>query len=491
MAKKEKKEFRDDLPHDIEVEQQVLGWCLRDNVLIDEASASLEPEDFFDPFHQRVFEMMGVLRTDGDVTVSVLSSVMRTDPAFGKDGLPPDYLKGLRLGSDSTPSFKEWVSIIRETAQRRRMVEIGERLIEDARAGRQFGAAAAKVAEQATDDLAGIAASAKGGKHRRGIPVYEALDKLMRDIESQANAETPIAIPTGLPRLDNLLGGLLPGRFYVVGARPGMGKSILATNLAKAAARAMFPADYYSGEMGAEEIAARLGCDIDFDRCFSEKMKPLVYQHFVNMKAGAQEIHRLAEARVKLAELPIEFFDAGRLSIEYINATARRRHRLNPVRRLILVDHLQKVHWEGKPRDASRVQEISEITGQLVTLAKDTGASIVALSQLSRDLENRDDKHPRQPDFRDGGSVEQDADVLIGLYRPMRYAVEKIRQAKNEEQRLSAIAAADDAKGKLEIGILKQRAGAEVDYFPVFIEEKAAAVRDEEPIGVATQDLFF
>lgn len=482
---------REDVPFDIDMEQAVIGSLIRNNDLIDVAASDLEPEDFYDPFHQRIFLMVTHLRTEGDVTPLILHSVMRTDPAIKElDG--QNYFQAMRDSAPGIPNLRDWTTILLDLSRRRRMIEMGERMIAGARETEQFGISSIKMAEEATDELASLMVGTKGGKHRRGIPVHESLDNLLHAINEQASAETPVAISTGFPRLDGLIGGWLPGKFYVAGGRPGMGKTILATTAAKNAAFEGAQADYYSGEMDDFEISARLGCDIDFDRCEREKLKPLAYQDFVNLKPTPEGMVRMAEARGKLAELDIEFFDSSRLTIEFIVSNARRRKRLFPNKRfLIIVDHLGKVHWEGKPRDTSRVGEISYITDALKALAKELNVPVLALSQLTRDIESREDKHPRQADFRDGGSVEENADVLFGVMRPARYAAEKLRAAKDEEQIRKAIVDMENSKGRFEIAILKQRAGPEADYFDLAIDERASALRDNHASSMPEQDLFF
>jgi replicative DNA helicase len=139
------------------------------------------------------------------------------------------------------------------------------------------------------------------------------------------------------------------------------------------------------------------------------------------------------------------------------------------------------VEWANAPKGANSVQVVTQITKRLKALAKALGITIVLLSQLSRDVDKRDDKHPMMADFRESGSIEQDADIVVGLVRPMRYAQHAIKAAKNAEQRHAAILAYDDAKNVVEAGVLKNRGGRESDYFRLFIEEKASVVRGNAP----------
>lgn len=490
---------REDLPHNIDAEQNLFGWLLRKDDLIDVAAGLLQPEDFSDPLHQRMFQMMLALRAEGAVTPNILHSVMKTDPGvLTMDGIQKkqtrgeyqtyfDVLHDYAPGSQTVP---ESCKSILDASHRRRLILLGERLIAEGNETEQFGIAASKVAEEATDELAAILGETKTGQRWTAIRTEDALHSLCREIEEQATREKPLGISTGLPSLDHIIGSLFPGKFYVAGARPGMGKTILGTNLCRAAAMAGFQADFYSGEVDIKQISARLGCDIDFDRAVDERLEPLPYQNFDQLRATTGQLIRMAEATMRLQSFPghIDVFDVGRLTIERIESTARRRFKADPTTRLIVVDHLQITYSEKQ--HFNRVAELSHITGRLKELSKELNSPVVALSQLNRDIEMREDKHPRMPDFRESGSIEQDADVMFGLMRPMRYAVDKIRSAKNEEQRVTAIREADEAKGVLELAVLKQRGGAEADYFKLFIDERASAIRNDPPGVMPVADLF-
>lgn len=475
-------------PFDVSVEQAVLGACIADNATIDVVTDLLDSDSFYDPLHQRIYETICALRSEGAVTPLIVHSVMKADAGLRELG-GHRYLADLAAAAPALANLQQVSQILVDLAARRTVIRIAEELV-NAAYDPPGEISSTKLAEDAAAALGDVASGTKTGALRKAVSAGDAAHGLLRTIEQQATAARPLIIPTGLSRLDHILGGWLPGKFYVVGGRPGMGKSVLGTNFCRVAAQAGFQADYYSGEMGGEELSARLLCDLDFDRCAADGLKPLVYQDFEHLRASSESMTRAAEAQRALRELPIDIFDSGLLSIEWIDANTRRRMRRSPGRRLIVIDHLQLTHSTSMRRGGNRVEEIAAITGKTKALAKDTGASIVFLSQLGRDVEGRDDKYPRQSDFRDGGSIEQDADGLLGIVRPSRYTAEKIRSARNEEQRSAAIIAADAAKGVLEIGVLKNRSGPEADYFKVFIEEKASAVRDELAI-VADMTLQF
>lgn len=462
------------LPFDVECEQAVLGGCLRDNAHIDKIAEIVGPDDFYDPLHGRMFEAICYLQTEGQVTPMFLNAVMKSDPGMAMVGGAP-YLDALRDAAPSLANFTNLARLVRDHSQRRKVIDAGQRMLD---------AASLPPQEAPTDALIDhfqveVDQIANGSQtvSKRPVRASDALHAMLRDIERQAVAERPLGVKTGLDPLDRIIGPLLPSKMLIVGARPGMGKSILGTNIARSVAQQGVPADYLVKEMDNDELSARIGCEIDYDRCAQDGLEPLHYGWFVQKSARPEAVHRLAEANIKLQELDLDLFSVPTMTIEWIEALCRRRSRARPGHRIVVIDHLQHVEWEGAPRGANTVQVVSQITMRLKSLAKALGITIVLLSQLSRDLEKREDKHPLMSDFRESGSIEQDADIMIGLMRPMRYAQHGIKAAKNDEQRHKAILAYDEAKNVIEVGVLKNRGGAEADYFRMFIEEKASVIR--------------
>lgn len=475
-------------PWDIALEQAVLGGMLVDNRKIDVASAILEPEDFYDPLHQRIFEMSCYLLTEGSVTPPILYAVMKTDVGLEEVGGSSYLLDMAIVGSSSAP-IPEYCRIIKDLSSRRNIIALAEGLLADATLPPRETPTSA-LAEKATDGLNAILLGTSAGAKRRSVKATDALADMLRRIEAQAVAERPHGVRTGIEPLDEIIGGLFPGKLLIVAGRPGMGKSIVGTNIAKNVARRSstepgvpdfgIPVDYLSAEMDNDELSARVGTDIDFDRCAPEGLKPAAYGDFTQMRATGEMVGRLAEANLKLHDLDLEFFDSN-LTLEWIEATCRRRSREKPGHRLVIIDHLQLVSVAELRRGANRNDEQTIITKRLKALARDLGITIIALSQLSREVEKRDDKRPILADLREGGSIEQDADIVIGIMRPILYARAKIQAAKNEEQRSKAIVEYDDAKGVLEAAVLKQRGGRTTNYFRLYIDEKASAIRATPP----------
>lgn len=465
-------------PWDVDLEQAVLGSLLVDNRLIDAASAILEPEDFYDPYHARVYEMIVHLQTEGVVTPVVLGAVMKSDPAFAEmHGVT--YYAGLAQAAPSLPPIRQYCEILKDLAGRRGLLVLAEDLAHEAYLPPREAPTAA-LAEKATDRLNSILSGAKGHHKRAAVFAADAADAMLRRIEEQSTAAVQHGVSTGLDWLDKLIGGLFPGKLLVAAGRPSMGKSILATNIARAAAR-FIPVDYLCGEDG-DELPARLATDIDFDRCGPEGLPPLKYGDFVHLKPLTEsQFERFVLATGQLRELDLNIFDVSGMTLEWIEATCRRRAREKPGHRLVIIDHLQLVDWVAARRGANRNEIQTEITKRLQALAKELGFTILVLSQLSRDVEKREDKHPQLADLREGGSIEQDANVVIGIMRPLIYARAKIQAAHSEDQRHKAILEYDEAKDVVKIAVLKNKGGRTTEYSKLFIKPEASAIRDRAP----------
>lgn len=465
-------------PWDIDLEQAVLGSMLVDNRQIDVAASVLEPEDFYDPYHARLFEMICHLQTEGVVTPVVLGAVMKSDPAFAEiNGVA--YYASMAACAPAMPPVQAYSAILKDLAGRRALLVLAEDLAQEAYLPPRE-APTAVLAEKATDRLNAILSGSKAHKRRSAVTAADAASDLLRRIEEQATAEVQHGVSTGLEWLDKLVGGLFPGKLWVAAGRPSMGKSILGTNIARAAATRI-PVDYLCGEDG-DELPARLATDIDFDSAAAAGLHPLKYGDFVQLKPIPDaQIERFVLATGHLRELDLNIFDVSGMTLEWIEATCRRRAREKPGHRLVIIDHLQLVDWIAARRGANRNEIQTEITKRLQALAKELGFTILVLSQLSRDVEKRDDKHPNLADLREGGSIEQDANVVIGIMRPIIYARAKIQAAHNDDQRHKAILEYDEAKDVLKIAVLKNKGGRTTEYSKLFIKPEASAIRDRAP----------
>lgn len=472
------------VPYDIEIEQALLGVCLRDNAQIDRASEMLDGPDFYDPLHQRLFEMLVYLQTEGSVTPLILHAVMKSDPGVIEVG-GMTYFETLRLAAPATSNVRDYANILKDLSGRRAIIKTAGELHESAYAS-PWEKPTADLVETAADELATILAGTKTGSKRASVKAGEAAHELARRIEAQAVAETPHGVKTGVDIIDEVIKALFPGKLLVAAGRPGHGKSVLGTNIAKNVATRKLadgstfgiPVSYLSAELDNDELAARTAVDIDYDDALSRHLDPLSFGDFTGMTASPEHFTRYIHASHKLDELDLEFFDVSGMTLEWIEATCRRLVRKTPGHRLVIIDHLQLVDIANFRRGATRNDVQTEITKRLKALAKALGITILLLSQLNRDVEKREDKHPQIADLREGGSIEQDADIIILLVRMQLYAAAKIRNARNAEDRTKAIVEYDDAKGFIEISVPKNRGGKPLDgYRKCCIDPGASAIR--------------
>jgi replicative DNA helicase len=284
----------------------------------------------------------------------------------------------------------------------------------------------------------------------------------------------PPAICTGLTRIDSLVGGLHAGDLVIGAGRPGMGKSMLLTHVCKAATMDGAPALLISLEMPREQNIQRLITDIDYDEHPND---PLHYTWFRKGTLKAEQLDRAARAGNRLRQLPLEIFDTSGVTIHQIAAVAERfaaRHKRMGV---IAIDYLQIVQ-PSERYAGSKVQEVTEISNGLKALAKRVGWPVVAGCQLHRAVEGREQKRPRLADLRESGAIEQDADIVLGLYRPGYYIEEKRPEYGPSDPAWSTWKAEFDAiKHDLDISVLKNRNGP-TGTAKLHVEIAANAIRN-------------
>lgn len=486
---------------DIELEQELIGAILADpGARVSIARAIVAPSDFANNLHEYILDLIYQFDEEGrGISPISLNSWIKHNPALAETNrnwgrvdasdLPPGregafYLATLARFARPDANVAALAEMILDYSLRRQAVwAMGE--AEDMLTGRELAAPqpimpslervvriADEISERQTSRTAELGAAEQG-------------DILLKQISHQAVAETEFGMRTNMGELDQVLGGLYPETLIVAGGRPGMGKSVLGEALCRQAALQGIPADWWSIEMPARECTARLICDQDYDLAVEQRLKPLHYEDLVKMRASAGQMERAVLANGELRQLDISVFSEDRVTMSRIAAVTRARVARKPGLRLIVIDHLHILMPEERYR-GRRVDELSEITGAAKRLAKRTGSIVVLLAQLSRDIEKRDDKRPFMSDFRDSGSIEQDADVVLGLYRGEYYANAAIRSAKTEELRTKAVREYDECAKVLEIEVLKQRSG-ETKTTKCFIDIASSAIRAArpEPGGVA------
>lgn len=454
------------LPSNLEAEAAFLGAVLIDNRVIEELRTPLRPHHFFEPLHERIYEKIlkavDLNRTASPVT---LRPQFEGDPALKELG-GPSYLAKLTADGSGLLAPHEHAQQIYDLALLRELVSVGRGLVEGALDTSETVQPMDRIAE-AEADLFKVAEGAESGSEASSF--REASMVAIKMAEAAMNSGGGLSgKTTGLESLDRKIAGLHDSDLIILAGRPGMGKTSLATNIAFNCAEEHLrfqrdggehnygaPTAFFSLEMSADQLATRIlaeQAEISSEALRSGKM-------------SRDDFQRLSFASQRLAELPLLIDDTPALTIAALRNRARRLKRRHDIG-LIVVDYLQLLQGSGRAND-NRVNEISEISRGLKTLAKELSVPVIALSQLSRAVEQREDKRPMLSDLRESGSIEQDADMVWFVYRDDYYleaikpdfptetstpdAVEKYRAW--EEQ-------FEQKKGKAAVNVAKQRHGS-------------------------------
>ena len=447
------------LPHSIEAEQQLLGAILTNNEVYDRIAAIISAEHFFEPVHARIFELSASRIGKNNLASAVtLSSFMKSDEGLQELG-GGAYLARLAASAIAGFAVRDYAHMIYDLAIRRELIHLGQDI--SSRASKMEVEEEPKeqitIAEQALYKLG------ENGKTESGFQSFLAAVTTAVDVANNAYQRDGglAGVSTGLIDLDKKLGGLHKSDLLILAGRPSMGKTSLATNIAFNIAKAYrrgIMADgtegtvnggvvgFYSLEMSAEQLAARVlseASEVPSDQIRRGDMTETEFRRFV-------------DAAKTLESCPLFIDDTPALPISQLAARARRLKRTHGLD-VLIVDYLQLV----RPAIAkdSRVNEVSEITQGLKAIAKELHIPVIALSQLSRQVENREDKRPQLSDLRESGSIEQDSDVVMFVYReeyykerekPGDHDLEKMAYWQDEMDRLH---------GRAEVVIGKQRHG--------------------------------
>ena len=408
-------------PSNLEAEQALLGAILFDNAAYERIGDALKAPHFYEPFHQRLFQAMEDHIRKGQLAEPiVLVERFRRDPGFEELG-GLRYLADLVDRAPPAANAADYARVIHDLALRRELIRLGGDI--SAQAAGDPDASARDQIEQAEQQLYALAET---GSASKGFVNFA--DALRGAVDMAAEAysrEGGLAgLSTGLIDLDKILGGLHPSDLVILAARPSMGKSSLAMNIAFHAARhyAWEPqvdgskktvnggvVAFFSLEMSAEQLAMRLLAEVS--GVPSDRIR--------RGEIDASEFGQVRDAALEIQEAPLFIDDTGGIPMGQLAARARRLKRTTGLD-LLVVDYLQLI-TSGSGRSDNRVQEVSEITQNLKALAKELSVPVVALSQLSRQVENREDKKPQLSDLRESGSIEQDADVVMFIYREAYY----------------------------------------------------------------------
>jgi len=412
-----------ELPNNIEAEQAVLGSILVSNEMFDEINTIISNRNFYDPMHQKIFSAIENLIYKGMLANPItLKNFFENE----KDDLNiPEYLVKVTKFSTSSRQTIEYSKIIYDMFVRRELIKISENTIDSAKLN-DLNVSGQNIIENSERLLFDLAE--KGSFNSSLIKFDEAM-KLTIEMASKAykNEEGIVGVPTGLRDLDDRLGGLHNSDLIIIAGRPSMGKTALATNIAFNAAQKLLENGtkstiaFFSLEMSSEQLSTRILAEQS--RIKSNDIR--------RGKISDEQFDKFIETSKNISELPLYIDETPAISIAALSNRARRIKRLFGLE-MVVVDYIQLMKASLNNRDG-RVQEISEITQGLKAIAKELAVPVVALSQLSRAVEQRDDHKPQLSDLRESGSIEQDADVVMFVYRAAYYLERKEPQTATVE----------------------------------------------------------
>ena len=404
-----------ELPNNIEAEQSVIGSILVTNEIFDEINTIISSANFYDPMHQKIFEAIENLIYKGMLANPITLKNYFSDE---KDDLNiPEYLVKITKFSTSIRQATEYSRIIYDMFVRRELIKISEQTIDTAKLN-DLNTSGQNIIENSERLLFDLAE--KGSFNSSLIKFDEAMKQTI-EMASAAyrNEEGIVGVPTGLKDLDDRLGGLHQSDLIIIAGRPSMGKTALATNIAFNAAKKIqengkkSSIAFFSLEMSSEQLSTRILAEQS--RIKSNDIR--------RGRISDEQFDKFIETSKDISELPLYIDETPAISIASMSNRARRIKRLFGLD-MIVVDYIQLMRGTLNNKDG-RVQEISEITQGLKAIAKELSVPVVALSQLSRAVEQRDDKKPQLSDLRESGSIEQDADVVMFVYREAYYLERK------------------------------------------------------------------
>src|SRR5208337_4493109 len=445
-------------PANVEAEQALLGAILINNDAFDRVSDFLRSEHFVEEIHRRIYEIAGTMIRQGKLATPITLKTFLGEHDLGGMTVP-QYLARLATEATTIINAYDYGRSIYDLALRRELIGIGEDVVNVAYDAPVDSSPREQI-EEAERRLYQIA---EGGRYDGGFQRFSDALKIAVDMAAKAyEREGSLSgIATGLHDLDRYMGGLQASDLVILAGRPGMGKTALATNIAFNIARAYegrTRADgvmetvnggivgFFSLEMSAEQLATRIIAEQSSVASYKIRRGDITEGDF----------RRVADAVTEMQSIPFYIDQTGGISIAQLTARARRLKRQKGLD-LLVIDYLQLLSG-SKSRNDNRVQELTEITTGLKALAKELAVPILALSQLSRQVESRDDKRPQLSDLRESGSIEQDADVVLFVYRE-EYYLKNREPRPGTEKHIEWQTEMDSVYGRAEVIIGKQRHG--------------------------------
>ena len=422
-------------PQDIEAEQAVLGAIFLDAEALVEAMAQIEPQDFYRRAHQIIFRSMIALNDRNEnIDIITLKSQIESENTLEDVG-GISYLTELSQVTPTASVVAHYAKIVKDKSTLRELIQAATKIVKE---GYSQEGSVEEIVEAAEKGILNVSEK----RNSTGFQaISDVLNSTMEHIDrlSQQNEEIT-GLPTGYPELDKMTAGLQPEELIILAARPAVGKTAFALNIAQnIGTRTDRSVAIFSLEMGAESLVNRMLC----------AEGTIEAGHLRTGQLTEQEWHNLIMAMGSLSNTSIFIDDTPGIKVSEIRARCRRLAQEKGNLGLILIDYLQLIEGSGRE---SRQQEVSEISRQLKKLAKELKVPVIALSQLSRSVEQRQDKRPVLSDIRESGSIEQDADIVAFLYREDYYQRQGTEEDKNEEEQ-----AVNDV---IEVIIEKNRSGA-------------------------------
>ncbi|WP_192181290.1 replicative DNA helicase [Mesorhizobium amorphae] len=447
-------------PNNIEAEQALLGAILVNNDAFYRVSDFLKAGHFYEPLHRKIFEIAAELIRMGKVATPItLKTFLPADEKVG-DMTVAQYVVRLAVEAVTVVNATDYGRAIYDLATRRALITVGEDMVNIA-----YDAPVDMApSEQIEDAERRLFELAETGRYDGGFESFTDAVKTAVDMANAAYMRDGhlSGVATGLRDLDRRMGGLQPSDLIIIAGRPGMGKTSLATNMAFNIAEAYVPAQqadgsfkaanggvvgFFSLEMSSEQLATRI---------ISEQTE-IPSSKIRRGEISEMDFEKLVACSQTMQKIPLFIDQTGGISIAQLSARARRLKRQRGLD-LIVIDYIQLMQGSSAKSSQNRVQEITEITTGLKALAKELSVPIIALSQLSRQVESRDDKRPQLSDLRESGSIEQDADVVMFVYREEYYL--KNREPKpGTDEYVKWENEMNEMRGKAEVIVAKQRHG--------------------------------
>lgn len=465
MAEKSLIEKLEDTPYrqapcNIEAEQALLGALLVNNEALQYIGDQLRAEHFYEPLHSRIFEAIQKFNDKGLIANPVtLRHYFDQDEALADIG-GGAYLIKLAAAAVTVINISDYSKMIYDLALKRQLINIGEDMVNNAYT-HQIDTTANHQIEEAEQKLFNMSIEGSGDKGFRSIR-HSLVKAIEQTDHALRHSQHLVGITTGLNDMDKMLGGLKRSDLLILAGRPSMGKTALAVNMAYNAglylakkaktegltAKEVGSVGFFSLEMSAEQLSTRMLSSASRLNSYS----------ILNGKISSEEFAHLVRVSNEMASMPFFIDDTPALSIAGLRTRARRLHRMNNLK-VLVVDYLQLVRGSSASSQNNRVQEVSEITQGLKAIAKELDIPVIALSQLSRAVEQRENKRPLLSDLRESGSIEQDADVVMFIYRE-EYYLSREQPKEGTPEHATWMADMDRAMNVAEVIVAKHRNGA-------------------------------